>query len=139
MKCFVWTFTLTFYIDQAVRVGPFPALQDIKHSVLRGLQRHLADLFGEKEKATLVKLLTASPLNMLVIKGDTDPLVDCLVLAAVDLVLLVEYPLGRAGVGHAVVEHTVDSDRLPRTDDRHLRDVGLRCTNTHIVIFFPKR
>lgn len=53
-------------------------------------------------------------------------LVDCVVLAAMDL-LEVEFPHGHAGVDVAVVEDAVNRDVLPRSHHHFLRNVAHGC------------
>lgn len=65
--------------------------------------------------------------------GSAYPLVDGAVLAAVELLVEVEDPHGRAGVEAVVVEHAVNGHVLPRTYHHFLRDVAHLCKHTHCI------
>lgn len=68
--------------------------------------------------------------SRLQLRSAPHPLVDGPVLAAVDRLLDVELPHGRAGVEVVVVEHAVDGDVLAGPHHHLLRDVADGCGAT---------
>lgn len=86
--------------------------------VHRQKYRKVFELFGEIHPRNLKRVVA-------------DPLVDRVVLAAMERLLEVEHPHGRAGVDVVVVEHAVHRHVLPRSHHHLLGDVAHRCAHTN--------
>lgn len=62
-----------------------------------------------------------------------------MVLAAIERLLEVEHPHGRAGIDVVVVEHAIHCHVLPRSHHHLLRDVAHRCTHTNKTYSLSKK
>lgn len=120
----------------AVRVAPIlRALQHVFQLGLGGTHRDLAHLFHTyifQTGSSAQRVWTRNG-SHLQLRSAPHPLVDGPVLAAVDRLLDVELPHGRAGVEVVVVEHAVDGDVLAGPHHHLLRDVADGCGATPVT------